>query len=248
MDMAISIGNSNIRIAANSNHHLKTWRIAVDAPNMADDIANDISLLQEPISRCIVSSVKPDLTATICDCIISACSIEPIIAALETGFLLDYSCYKGILGIDRPICCEAAYLQIQTPFIVVDLGTATTLNVVDCKSRFVGGLILPGVQMGLSALYDNTALLPHVQLQSAAPLIGQNTKECILAGAVYGTALLLDSLIARIWSEIGVEGKTIVTGGSASGIIPAMQTACGYDEHLIIKGLFAILDRIKGVS
>jgi len=243
MDAAINIGNSNIGIAVAANDHRKVWRIATDLKNPASEIAKIFSRFHKLVDRCILSSVKPDLTETVCDALQPFCRIQPIVASLENGFLLDYSCYEGLLGIDRAICCEAAYLQTQTPFIVVDSGTATTLNIVDDKNCFIGGMIFPGVQMGLSALSENTALLPHMQPKSYVPLIGTNTEECLLAGTVYGTALLLDNAISNVWSRLGMTGETIITGGNASAILSVIRTKYHYEENLIFKGLLTILER-----
>ena len=102
---------------------------------------------------------------------------------------------------------------------------------------------MPGVQMGLSALSDNTALLPHIQLESFGGTIGRDTKECLLSGAVHGTAMLLDKAIANIWSILESTGTSVITGGNASIILPIMETQCIYEKDLILKGLFSILNK-----
>ena len=243
LDMAISIGNSNIRVAAAFEQSLQIWKIAVAAEDLSDKLKNICSTAERPLKRCIISSVKPELTDMIYRTLHPLCRSKPIVASLGPRFLLDYSGYNGLLGIDRAICCEAAYLLQKTPFIMIDLGTASTINVIDNKKRFIGGLIFPGVQMGLSALSEKTALLPHADLQLAAPLLGQNTNDCLLSGAIHGTALLLDNAISRIWESMDTTGRTVITGGNAPFIMPSMKATCQYEENLIIKGLFAILDR-----
>lgn len=242
MDLAISIGNSTLRMATVCDQQISNvWQINSKTEDVAGALTNILALLDEAIDRCIIASVNPGLTDMVSSVVRSVCRLEPVFATLERGFLLDYSCYEGLLGIDRALCCEAAFQQIKPPFIVVDLGTATTLNVVDENNRFLGGLIYPGVQMGLAALANDTALLPHVQLETVIPLIGQNTKECLLAGAVYGTAMFLDKALAHLWSALGTTGTTVVTGGHAALITPRMETRHLYDQHLVLKGLLSVL-------
>ena len=246
MNMAISIGNSNVRVAVAQAQTLQTWQFPI-AGDAAYELHNIFSVLREPVAACILSSVQPDITKSIRNAVRPHCLQEPIVASTASGFALDYSGYDGLLGIDRAICCEAVYLSQQTPFVMIDLGTATTINVVDAESRFIGGMILPGVQMGLAALSKGTALLPHADLRPASPLLGRNTTECLLSGAIYGTASLLDAAINRIWANMGMRGHTVITGGNAPFVIPAMQTPCQYEEHLIMTGLFTILERVNEV-
>ena len=248
MDLAISIGNSNIQVATTFEQKLQTWKIPVDTKDLPLEFAKIFSQLTVAVNHSILASVNPNLTTIIQNIVQQYCHVKPIITTLESGLILDYSSYQG-LGIDRAICCEGAYLLQQPPFIMIDLGTATTINVVDNERRFIGGMILPGVQMGLAALANNTALLPSTDLQPVSPqLLGQTTKTALLSGAINGNALLLDNAIERIWTTLDLQGPTIITGGNAPIIIPAMQTKCDYKENLIIEGLFAILNRNNEVS
>jgi len=244
VNLAIDIGNSTIRVATALEQQIgEVWQISSKTKDVAGELVQILARLKKPVQKSIIASVKPELNNTVYHVVRSFCRSEPVFASLKQGFSLDYSCYEGLLGIDRALCCEAANQLTAPPFVVVDLGTATTINLVDENRRFRGGLIFPGVQMGLAALANNTALLPPVQPEPAVPLIGQNTRECLLAGAVHGTALFLDKAIAKIWSQLGREGATVITGGSAPVITPHLETRSILEPNLLVKGLFTVLNR-----
>lgn len=245
MDIAVNIGNSSLRIAVLTYGEPKTWRIPVRSKTAVAELTAILSGLSELPEYGILSSVNPKLTESVYRVLSDFCRSSPVLAQLPTGFLLDYSGYQGGLGIDRAICCEAAFLQMPPPFIVADFGTATTVNVINCKKRFYGGAILPGIRMALSALSGETAQLPNLTILSAAPLIGQSTKDSIMAGVVHGAALYLDSVVSHIWEELHMTGSVIITGGNADAVLPYLRTPYRHDPDLILKGLQALLDRTK---
>ena len=118
------------------------------------------------------------------------------------------------------------------------MGTATTLTVVDEKSRYIGGAILPGVGLSLAALAEGTALLPDVELQAPRRAIAANTVESMQSGIVYGTAGSVDGLIDRFEAELGRPAASIiVTGGIGSVIAPHCHHDMILDETLLLKGL-----------
>jgi len=245
MNIAVNIGNSSLRIAAFTRGEPKIWRIPVRSETVMEELEAALSGFSGQIEHGILSSVNPKLTQPVYRILSDFCQSSPILAQLPGGFLLDYSGYQGDLGIDRAICCEAAFLQTPPPFIVVDFGTATTVNVIDSKKRFSGGAILPGIRMALCALSSGTAQLPNLSSLSDAPLIGQSTKDGIMAGVVRGAALYLDSAVSQIFEELLMTGSVILTGGNANAVLPYLQTPYRHDPDLILKGLQALLDRTK---
>jgi type III pantothenate kinase len=126
--------------------------------------------------------------------------------------------------------------------IVVDMGTATTMVVLDETGALIGGSISPGVKISLDALTDRTALLPGLQLDQPKRAIGRNTIDCMRSGIMLGTACMLDGLVERMEEELGHKTTVVATGGIARFVIPMCKTPMIYDKDLIIKGL-AVLYR-----
>lgn len=124
--------------------------------------------------------------------------------------------------------------------IVVDMGTATTVVVLDETGALIGGSISPGVKISMDALTDRTALLPGLQLDQPKRAIGRNTIDCMRSGIMLGAACMLDGLIERMEEELGAKTTVIVTGGIARFVIPMCKTPMVYDKDLIIKGLAAL--------
>jgi len=126
--------------------------------------------------------------------------------------------------------------------IIVDMGTATTIMVLDKDGAFIGGAIAPGVKISLDALTDRTALLPGLQLDQPKKAIGRNTIDCMRSGIMMGAACMLDGMIERMEGELGAKTTVVATGGIAKFVIPMCKTPMVYDKDLLVKGL-AILYR-----
>ena len=127
--------------------------------------------------------------------------------------------------------------------ITVDLGTATTFNVIRENSVFCGGAIAPGLDMGLGALSERTAQLPRLDLQIPKRIIGRNTEECILSGTIVGMAAMLDGMVQRIEAELGSPATLILTGGAARFVEPLVLHPHIYDPNLLLKGLAFLCER-----
>ena len=141
------------------------------------------------------------------------------------------------VGKDRLVDAAYAAAKFQLPVITVDLGTATTFNVVDEDRVFRGGVICPGLSTGLRALGERCAQLPQVRLGSPKSAIGVNTESCMLSGSVLGTAVLLDGIAQRIEEELGRPATLVVTGGLAKYVTPLCRHPLTYDPELLMKGL-----------
>jgi type III pantothenate kinase len=124
--------------------------------------------------------------------------------------------------------------------IVVDMGTATTMVVLDQTGALVGGCICPGVKISMDALTDRTALLPGLQLDQPKRAIGRNTIECMRSGIMMGNACMIDGMVARMEEELGCKTTVIATGGIAKFVIPMCKTEIIYDKDLLVKGLAAL--------
>ena len=138
---------------------------------------------------------------------------------------------------DRLVDAAYAAANFPLPVITVDLGTATTFNVVDKDRVFRGGVICPGLSTGLRALGERCAQLPQVHLGSPKKAIGTNTESCMLSGSVLGTAVLIDGMVQRIEEELGSPATLVVTGGLAKYVTPLCRHPLAYDPELLMKGL-----------
>ena len=144
------------------------------------------------------------------------------------------------------LCAAVAALRChEPPLLVMNMDTATTIVAVDAAGSIVGGMILPGPQLSLAALVRNTAQLPQVDPDTAPRrLLGTNTADCLHSGIVFGTAAMLDGVIARCRAALGAPDAAVVaTGSLPESIRAACGTAIDYRETLILDGLFAIWKR-----
>ena len=145
-------------------------------------------------------------------------------------------------GADLVVGSVAALREHKAPLIVIDMGTATTIVVLDKDGAFIGGSISPGVKISLDALTDRTALLPGLQLDQPKKAIGRNTIDCMRSGIMLGNACMLDGMVERMEEELGYKTTVVATGGIAKFVLPLCKREMIYDKDLLVKGL-AILYR-----
>ena len=250
-DLAINIGNSNISVGLRIKDGIVSASLPINsltAPGILIDWLENLinrHIPGESIRGSILASVVPHRTQMVLEAVRAITGTKPREVTLSFPFLLDFSSYDmGRLGIDRAVCCESALAIAEPPFVMADYGTATTINVVDAHKRFLGGIILPGIEMGLQALYSNTAQLPLIQPQSQIPLIGQNTGDCIASGAIYGNVALLEGVLTKIWKQLNRQGHFVITGGAADALRPFITVSHIYRPNLLLEGLFLLYDRL----
>ena len=150
---------------------------------------------------------------------------------------------KSEVGQDRLVNAYAAGAIYGTPAIVVDFGTAVTFDVISKKGAYLGGLILPGIEMGLISLYEKTAALPKVNLAPAGHIIGKTTVESIRGGMLYGYAAMVDGLVSKYKNILGSRLKTIATGGNAGLMKRYSKSILMIDSDLTLKGLNLIFKK-----
>jgi type III pantothenate kinase len=143
-------------------------------------------------------------------------------------------------GADLVVGCVAALREHKPPMIVVDMGTATTMVVLDETGALIGGCICPGVKISMDALTERTALLPGLQLDQPKRAIGRNTVDCMRSGIMMGNAAMLDGMVERMEAELGQKCTVVATGGIAKFIVPMCKTPVVYDKDLLVKGLAAL--------
>ena len=185
-----------------------------------------------------LSSVVPALTAPLRRAAEALLGTAPlcVTAAGDTGLTLAVP-EPDRVGLDRLADAAWAAEHYPLPAVTVDLGTATTFNVIDGERRFLGGIIAPGLATGLTALTGKAAQLPEIPLSVPEHVIGTNTEECMCAGAVAGTAALVDGLTGRIEEELGSEVCLILTGGLARYVQPLCRHPHSWDPYLLHRGL-----------
>ena len=252
MILALDVGNTNIVIGGFVDEKLAfVSRISTDSEKTEYEYASlitDIMRLEgmstDKVEGAIISSVVPPLNQIIKDALGKAFGISAFIvgAGLKTGvnLLIDNPLQAGA---DLVCSTAAAYKYYTTPAVVVDMGTATKISLVDENGAFCGVSIIPGVGISIRALSSNTAQLPQISLDAPKTIIGKNTIDSMQSGLVYGSACMIDAMLERICDEYGKSFTVIATGGISRFIIPHCRTEIEIDENLILKGLYVIFKK-----
>lgn len=252
MVLTLDIGNTHIVIGGFLEGELQfVSRLSTDAKKTEDEYAAllyDLFRLekvnQPEVGGAIISSVVPPLNQTMTAALQKVCGITPMIVGpgVKSGVNLLVDNPQQV-GADL-VCSAAAVAEFyDLPALVVDMGTATKLSVVDQNGAFRGVAICPGVQMGLMALSGGTAQLPQISLDAPKHLIGRNTVDSMQSGVVYGTACMIDGMAKRMEEEFGAPLNMVATGGIAKYIIPHCSTDFTLDDTLILKGLCRIYEK-----
>jgi len=158
---------------------------------------------------------------------------------IKTGLRINID-NPGALGADRVADAVAAVNHYPVPLITIDMGTATTVGVVDENRTFIGGMIVPGVMVSLNALAGGTAQLPHISLDPPKHAIGRNTVECMQNGIIYHNAAGVDGMIDRIEQQLGKKCTVVMTGGLSAVIAPHCRHEMIVDQELLLKGLMIL--------
>lgn len=252
MILAIDIGNSNINVGGFDDGELSfVVRMATDVTRTEDEYAGSImSTLAlhrvdgSRVSGAIISSVVPPLNTVMRQAIKKVYGVEPLLVGpgIKTGLAVRCDNPTSV-GADLICACVCAQSLYGTPSLIIDVGTATKMMVVDELGAFVGVSIIPGVMMGLNALSDGTAQLPKISLDAPKQVIGKNTVDCMKSGVIFGNASMLDGMIDRINEEMGSELPVYITGGLAPVILPYCKHKMTFDEHLVLKGLYILYNK-----
>ena len=254
MILAIDIGNSTIVMGCIDDEKIHfEERVATRSDKTKIEHAMVIKSMIElsgvsidDIKGVIISSVVPPLTNVIKAAAGMITGIEPIVVGpgVKTGLpiLMDD---PRTVGSDLIVAAVAASNEYGKPAIIVDVGTATTITVVNEEGAYIGGVIMPGVQVSQEALVSKTAQLLHVSLDAPPKVVGKNTIDALRSGAIYGNASCIDGMILKFKEELGLPDSTVTvaTGGLSGEIIPKCETDIITDRNLLIKGMKIIYDR-----
>ena len=257
MLLAIDIGNTNIVIGGIKDDQIVfEARIATDRSKTSDQYAVDIKdilslfdVKAEDIQDCIISSVVPPVFNSVRTGILKVTRTSPMVVGpgLKTGLKIHMD-NPAQVGSDRIVIAVAALAEYKPPLILMDLGTATTLEVVGEDNSYLGGCIIPGVRISLDALTSRTAQLPGIRLERPKRVIGKNTVDCMRSGIMYGTAAMIDGMLDRIESELGTSTTVVATGGISQFIIPLCHREIKLEKDVMLKGLNLIYQKNKGKS
>lgn len=252
MVFVIDIGNTNVSLAGVTGETVHfTGKADTNREWNADIYYEKIApILGDPkqYEGSILSSVVPQVTPMVCAAVERLLGKAPMVIGIDTdtGLTLDVE-FPEKVGRDRLVDSCWAANHMPLPAVTADLGTATTLNVILPGNIFAGGVICAGIQTGLIALSYRAAQLPKLELEVPKHVIGKNTQECMLSGAVAGTAGMLDGLVLGIEEELGTKVSLVITGGGGEYVSPLVRHEHVYDKNVTLKGLALLFERNERV-
>ncbi len=262
MLLAIDVGNSNTVLGLfntggeDPTALIAEWRVNTNRHHTRDEysiIFRDLFALRSidssQVTGIIISSVVPPIDSALRQVCEAYFHLKPIFVepGIKTGLpvLVDN---PSEVGADRIVNCVAAYEQFGGPCIVVDMGTATTFDVISPRGEYVGGAIAPGLSIAADALFTRAAKLPRVDVRRPAKVIGTNTTEHLQIGLYYGYIGLVDGILERLIAEVGPQTKIIGTGGLARLIAGGSKYIGSVDPILTLHGLRLLYERNTGTD
>lgn len=254
MILAVDIGNSNIVIGCIDDNKIffeENIETSIRKTKLEYAIIlktllelNDIS--PEDVDGAIISSVVPPLTNVIKSAITMTTDIDPLVIGpgIKSGIAIKMDDPRTV-GSDLIATAAGAVDEYGAPVIIIDIGTATTITMVDDSKAYIGGVIMPGAQVSVDSLASRTAQLPRISIEAPERIIGKNTIGSMQSGIIYGNASCIDGMIDRFVEEIGIkEPITVVaTGGLSKIIVPHCKKDIIIDQDLLLKGLRIIYNK-----
>ena len=252
MILAIDVGNTNIVLGCiEDGKILNIVRIRTDIQETDAEYAIKLAQLLhfhkiDPagFEGAIISSVVPPVTGTLSKAVKFVTGCTPLIVGpgMKTGLNVRID-DPSTVAADLIVSSVAATTYYGSPVIVIDMGTATTMVVIDKDGCYKGGAIVPGLKLSYASLASGTSLLPDISILPPKKVVATNTVDCMRSGAVYGTAAMLDGMIERMEQELGYECKVVATGGLAQSIVGLCRREIIFDGDLILKGLWTLYQK-----
>ena len=252
MVLAIDIGNTTVAVGCFENEQVRLLdRMATSRSATALEYVILLKTVFElhgiapgAFAGSIVSSVVPSVTGVVTDAVERLTKTTPLLVGpgLKTGLKIRLD-NAAQLGADRVADAVAATHLYPTPLIIIDMGTATTVSVVDKERNFIGGVIMPGLRISSEALTRRTSQLPQISLEAPKRAIGRSTAECMRSGLILGCAATIDGIIARIEEELGYRCTVVGTGGNGALVMPFCKRKILLDEQLLLKGLMLLYQK-----
>ena len=252
MILAIDVGNTNIVLGPIDRGRIGSIiRVHTDAQSTDAEYAIKLKQVMEfygmdpkGFEGAIISSVVPSVTVSLRKAVESLTGVEPLIVGpgMRTGMNVRIDDPSTLAG-DLVVGGVAAIACYGAPAIVIDMGTATTMTVIDGEGAFRGGAIIPGVRLSYGALSAGASLLPEISIVPPKKAIATETVDCMRSGAVYGTAAMLDGMIDRMEAELGQSCRLVATGGIAQSVVPYCRHEIVCDNDLLLKGLWVLYEK-----
>lgn len=253
MILAIDIGNTNIVVGCfDKDKILFVERVSTDHTKTELEYAISLKNVLEiygihpkEVEGGIISSVVPPLTNVLKASARKIISGDVMVVGpgVKTGLNIHMD-NPASLGSDLVVDAVAAINEYPVPLVVVDMGTATTISVINEMKHYIGGMILPGIRVSMDSLTARTSQLPRIGMEAPKKFIGKNTIDCMKSGMIYGNASCIDGMIRRIKKDLAREDVTVIaTGGLSKVIIPHCEESIIYDNELLLKGLRLIYEK-----
>ena len=255
MLLVVDVGNTQTHFGVfphDEGSLAEHWRFATVRESTGDELAAALSNLLElrglsfaDVDASIVSSTVPQLSeqwTRVAETYLGH-SMLVVGPTIKTGMPIRIDNPREV-GADRLVNAVAAYARVQDTCIVVDFGTAITYDAVSAAGEYLGGIISPGAEISIDALYDRAAKLPKVELAEPRSLIGKSTVDAIRSGIVFGFAGQVEGIVRRLRDELGAETHVIATGGLAQLLVPFIKESVDeVDDLLTLVGLRLIWRR-----
>ena len=254
MILALDIGNTNVVLGCIADGEiLFTERMATDSGKTELDYAISLKMVLElreikvsEITGAIIGSVVPPVTSLMREAIRKVTGQEALVVNVDMNIGLEVLMDNpSSVGTDLIVGAVAGINRYPVPLILIDMGTATTICVVNENKQYIGGMILPGVRVSLDALTARASQLSGISIDAPKHVIGKNTVECMKSGVLYSSAAALDGIIDRVEEELGEKATVIATGGLAKKIVSHCRRDIILDEDLLLKGLLVIYEKNK---
>lgn len=252
MILAVDIGNTNIVVGGfDEDKIVFVERISTDTSKteleyvvMFHALIDIYGIKMDQFTGAIISSVVPPLNNIIVTAIKKFFNIDALIVGpgLKTGINIRMD-NPASVGSDLIVNAVAGLKKYGSPLIMIDMGTATTISVLDENKNYIGGTIMPGVRVSLDSLVNRTSQLPKIALEAPQSVIGKNTVDCMKSGIIMGQAASMDGMIDRVWKELGYTTTVVATGGLAPRIIPNCVHDIIIDDELTLVGLKIIYEK-----
>ncbi|WP_159888024.1 type III pantothenate kinase [Paenibacillus puerhi] len=252
MILVVDVGNTNIVLGLYKEKQLvHHWRLSTSRATTADEygimmynLFQHAGIGLEQVQGVIISSVVPPLMFVLEQLCVKYIKKKPMVVGpgIKTGLNIRYENPKEV-GADRIVNAVAAIELYGPPCIVVDFGTATTLDYIDEKSQYIGGAVAPGIGISTEALYQHAAKLPRIELVKPRSVVGRTTVSSMQAGIIYGFAGQVDGIIDRIRQEYKTDPTVVATGGLAELIASESRTIQLVNPLLTLQGLQIIYNR-----
>ena len=254
MLLSIDIGNTNIVlgcIETCNREILFTERLSTDHQKTATEyvlsfrsVLSFHELKADTVSDVIISSVVPPITSLISEALFKLTGKKAMVVGpgIRTGLNIQMD-NPAQVGADLITAAVAGIDQYPCPLVLIDMGTATTITVIDRNRTYIGGMIMPGLQVSLDSLTSRTSKLPRIGLDPPKRLIGRNTIDCMKSGILYGNAASIDGMIDRIEDDLGEKTTVVATGGLSERIVSLCRHDILFDDNLLLKGLLLIYEK-----